>query len=222
MATDRLKIYNGALLICGERAIAALTDNNAPRRALDEVWNDGGVRYCIEQAQWKFAMCASKFTYDTSITPTWGYRRAFAKPSDWVLTSAVCTDEYFRSPLTQYSDEVGFWFADQDDLYIRYVSDAATYGSNLAAWPASFTEYVKTYFASRIVATLTADEGRRKAILEPRTGLLSRNLLLAKSRDAMTDPPKFPVVGGWVRSRHAGGRGGGRYGDGGSSGSLIG
>lgn len=222
MATDRLKIYNGALMICGERGLSALTDNNEPRRLLDEVYNDGGFRYCIEQAQWKFAMRAAKFSYDTSITPTWGYRRAFGKPSDWVETSAVCTDEYFRVPLLQYSDEVSFWFADQDELYIKYVSDGAAYGMNLAAWPASFTEYVKTYFASRIVAKLTADEGRRANILEPRTGLLSRNLHLAKSRDAMTDPPKFPVSGMWVRARYGGGRGGGRYGDGGNSGSLLG
>jgi hypothetical protein len=159
MATDRLKIYNGALLICGERAIAALTDNNAPRRALDEVWNDGGVRYCIEQAQWKFAMCASKFTYDTSITPTWGYRRAFAKPSDWVLTSAVCTDEYFRSPLTQYSDEVGFWFADQDDLYIlRFRRVHLWKNSGAVTSPRNTSRRLRQ--PDRCDAT--ANEGRRK------------------------------------------------------------
>lgn len=220
MATDRLKIYNGALMICGERSLAALTDNNEPRRALDEVWNDGGVRYCLEQAQWKFAMCASKLSYDTGITPPFGYTRAFAKPADWVLTSAVCTDEYFNNPLTRYSDEVGFWFADLDEIYVKYVSDGASYGSNMAAWPASFTEYVKSYFASRIVLKVTADEKRRNTILAPKEGLLSRNLVLAKSRDAMTDPPKFPPTGSWVSARR--GAGGGRYGDGGSSGNLIG
>ncbi len=222
MATDRLKLYNGALMICGERSLAALTDNNEPRRLLDEVWNDGGVRYCLEQAQWKFAMCSSKLSYDTGITPPFGYHRAFAKPTDWVLTSAVCADEYFNSPLTQYSDEVGFWFSDLDEIYVKYVSDAAAYGANLAAWPASFTEYVKSYFASRIIVKITADEKRRGAILYPRTGLLSRNLLLAKSRDAMTDPPKFPVAGTWVNARRGGHRGGGGFGDGGGSGSLIG
>ena len=221
MATDRLKIYNGALLICGERSLAALTDNNEPRRILDEVWNDGGVRNCLEQAQWKFAMVSAKLSYETAINPSFGYRRAFAKSTDWVLTSAVCVDEYFNTPLTQYSDEVGYWFADHDEIYVKYVSDGASYGANLAAWPSTFTEYVKSYFAGRIILKLTADKGRRDAILAPREGILSRNLLLAKSRDAMTDPPKFFPSGTWSSARRGDGRGG-RFGDGGSSGNLIG
>jgi hypothetical protein len=53
-------------------------------------------------------------------------RGAFAKPTDWVDTSAVCQDEYFRVPLLQYADEVGYWFADLDEIYVKYVSDGAT------------------------------------------------------------------------------------------------
>ena len=46
MATDRLKLYNGALTIIGERSIASLTTNEESRRLLDNQWNDGAVRYC--------------------------------------------------------------------------------------------------------------------------------------------------------------------------------
>src|SRR4051812_14499694 len=80
MATDRLKIYNGALLICGERSLATLTENREPRRLLDQVWQEGGVQYCLEQGQWKFAMCASKFEADTSYTAQFGYTNRFQKP----------------------------------------------------------------------------------------------------------------------------------------------
>lgn len=221
MATDRLKLYNGALTLVGERAIATLNDNVEGRRLLDNEWNDGAIRYCLEQGQWKFAMCTSMFNYDTSITPPFGYRRAFAKPDDWIVTSAVDCDEYFRVPLLQYSDEVGFWFADVDTIYVRYVSDGAGYGADMARWPATFTEYVKAYLASKIVAKLTADLTRREQILHPRTGVLAKNLLIAKNKDAMADPPKYPAQGRWTRSRQ-GGRYRGRFGDGGSSGSLIG
>ena len=221
MATTRLKLYNGALLLCAERSIATLTDAVESRRLLDEVWNDGGVRFCLEQGQWKFAMCGAKFSYNTAIVPAWGYSRAFAKPTDWCVTSAVCSDEYFQVPLTQYRDEAGYWYADQDEIYVDYVSDAATYGGDLAKWPASFTEYVKAYFASRIVTKLSGDEKRREAILHPRTGILAQNLLIAKNRDAMSDPSKFPPTGSWAKAR-MGGRYRGRFGDGGSSGSLIG
>jgi hypothetical protein len=107
VATDRLKIYNGALLLCGERQLATLSENREPRFLLDLVWNDGGVRYCLEQAQWHFAMRSSRFDYDPSIVPEWGFNRAFTKPDDWVSTSGVFQDEFMKTPLTDYADEQG-------------------------------------------------------------------------------------------------------------------
>jgi len=219
--TDRLKIYNGALMYCGERSLAALTDNTEGRRLLDDVWNDGGVHYCLEQGQWKFAMVGAMFNYDTAIQPSWGYRRAFGKPTDWCATSAICSDEYFRVPLIAYRDEANFWYADQDYIYVNYVSDLPQYGMNLAAWPASFTEYVKAYFAGRVVAKLSQDEKRRANLTAHRTGIIDQNLLIARNKDAMADPAKYPAQGRWTRSRQ-GGRYRGRFGDGGSSGQLIG
>lgn len=224
--TDRLSIYNGALLMCRVRTIASLTVNEESRRLLDQVWNDGGVRYCLERGQWRFAMCASKFNRDTAITPPFGYPNAFAKPTDWVDTSAVCQDEYFKTPLLQYADEVGFWFAAIDPIYVKYVSDGANYGGNLAGWPASFTEYVKAYFASRIVGKVAQDRSTVEHVAGPKGdgegGLVKQNLLTAKNRDAMAGPATFPAQGSWVRSRYGNGSRRGPFGDGGSPGSLIG
>ncbi len=221
MATDRLKLYNGALMLVGERRLASLSENREPRALLDEVWNDGGVRHCLEQAQWKFAMRTAMLEYDTSVTPSFGYQYAFPKPTDWVNTSAVCQDEYFRSPLLQYSDEIGYWFADITPIYVKFVSDSSDYGTNYANWPSSFTEYVKTYFASRIVGKLTGKDSLRDRILAKRSGLLDQALLEAKNRDAMAGPTTFAARGLWTRSRWGNGRGG-PLGDGGSPGSLIG
>lgn len=181
MSTSRLKLYNGALMYCGTRAIASLTVNEEPRRLLDEIWDDGGVRWCLEQGQWRFAMRTSTFTYDTNVTPDFGYRRAFAKPSDWVATSAVCSDEYFNTPLLQYADEAGYWFADIDDIYVKYVSDHADFGGDMSLWPASFTEFVKAYFASRIVHKLPGGTTLIERITHPKTGILARCLLDRKS-----------------------------------------
>ena len=217
MATSRLKIYNGALLICQSRSLASLTVNEEARHALDEVWNDGGVRHCLEQAQWKFAMRGSEFTYDPAITPDWGYRRAFEKPSDWIATSAVCTDEYFNSPLTQYADEAGYWFADMDTLYIKYVSDGANYGADLSKWPYTFTEYVKHFFARKVAPRLPGAKVTAEAILK----LEDKALTLAKNKDAMAGPTTFPARGSWVQARF--GRGAPNRRDGGGrSGNLIG
>jgi hypothetical protein len=215
MATDQLKIYNGALQVVGESELASLTEVRESRRQLDLVWNDGGVRFCLEQGQWNFAMRASRFDYSTQITPSFGYLRAFDKPTDWVATDAVCTDEYFQNPLTRYEDEVSFWFADEDQLFVRYVSDSDNYGMNLAKWPYSFTEYVKAHFAAKIVRKIPGASDRVKDVLTHEERMLRK----AKNRDAMGEPPRFLAPGRWVISRH---RGNTARRDRGNRGSLIG
>jgi hypothetical protein len=220
MATDRLKIYNGALQNCKLRSIASLTVNEESRRELDTVWNDGGVRYCLEQGQWLFARRTSKFTYDTAIEPQFGYRYAFAKPSDWVNTAGIASDEYFNCPLNQFNDEAGYWYADLTEIYVRYTSDDTNYGMDMAKWPNSFTEYVKMYFASKVVGKLTSDTARETAILEPRRGLLAVALNIAQNRDTQSEPAKFLPQGQWSRSRMRGATGDWR--DGGNRNRLIG
>lgn len=197
MATDRLRLYNGALLACGERSLATLTESREGRFLLDDVWNDDGVRYCLEQGQWKFAMRSSQLVFNPSLEPDFGYRRGFTKPTDWVATSAVCSDEFFKTPLLEYADEVGFWFADIDTIYVRYVSDHVAFGGDFSKWTSTFTDYVKSYFASRIVFKLSADQTRHESVAK----LAKHNLMVAKNKDAMAGPAKFPPQGNWVLSR---------------------
>src|SRR5258708_823139 len=121
--TDKLSLYNGALTeFLGERKLANLTENREPRRVLDEIWDGGALRYCLEQGLWNFAMRTIQLTYSPSVEPDFGFRYAFDKPTDWVRTAALCVDEFFRCPLLQYNDEAGFWFADIDTIYVRYIS----------------------------------------------------------------------------------------------------
>jgi len=215
VSTSRLAIYSGALLLCGERSLASLTENREPRRALDEVWNDGGVHQCLEQGQWKFAMNATQFDYDPSIAPSWGYHYGVTKPSDWCATSAVCSDEYFRAPILAYEDSAGVWWCDLQTIYVRYVSDDTLFGLNLANWPATFTDYVKAYFASRIIVRISNDQKRWAAINE----IVKHNLGVAKNKDAMAGPALVPPPGSWNQART---RGTYRRDGGGTSGSLIG
>jgi len=223
MATSRLKLMNGALLICGVRQLASLSENVESRHLLDNVWNDGGVDTCLSEAQWRFAMRAQKLDYSASITPEFGLRRAFEKSTDWLLTSAVCQDEYYRTPLLQYTDEAGILYSDLDEIYVKFVSNDSGYGGNLALWPPTFTEYVKHYFAAKIIGKVAAiDSPRAVTLLTPRTGLLDRALENARNRDAISEPTRFMPQGSWGRARN-GGRSGSRSGfDGGNQNSLIG
>lgn len=211
--TTRLALYNSALLLCGERSLASLTEEREPRRLLDTVWDGGGVRYCLEQGLWNFAMRAVEIEYDPTVTPSFGYSRAFDKQTDWVRTAGVCSDEFFNVPLLQYVDEVDYLFCDLDTIYVRYVSDHDDFGGDLGKWPGTFTEYAAAYFASKIVHKLTADKQQRAYVLEE-----ARRLRIdARSKDAQGDPTAFPPRGSWISSRW-----GNRRSDRGSRNTLIG
>lgn len=227
MATDRLKIYNGACLLLGEIGLnptTGLTENREIRTLLDAVWDDGGVRFCLEQAQWHFAMRTSRFDYDPSITTQYGLSKAFSKPSDWVLTSGVFAEEYLQTPLLEYADEAGYWYADLDEIYVRYVSDDASYGTNYASWPATFTDYVKAYFAGRIVHRIPSASKKIEFLLgpsgRPDKGWVNYCLQIAKNKAAMALPTTFPSRGTWASARHRNTHPGRR--DGGSITNLIG
>jgi hypothetical protein len=135
--------------------------------------------------------------YDTSIQPGFGYHYAFQKPTDWVLTSALCVDEFFTTPLTRYVDETGFWYADLTTVFVRYVSNDANYGGDMSKWTESFREYVEAHFASKIILKLSNSDEELKRI-EDKTKELR---LKAKSNSAMADPTSFPARGNWSNSR---------------------
>lgn len=212
MATTQLSLYNGALLKLKERELASLSENVEARRALDKAWNNGAaVKYCLEQGYWNFAMRTAKFTPDTDFTRAFGYRYRYTKPADFVQLAALCTDEYFRNPLNGYTDEAGCWFAEENPIYVSYVSNDDDYGLNLARWPETFVDLVEFYLADIVAGRLTGDADQVKKDLE-------RALKMAKNRDAMNEPTKFLPQGNWTRARQGGFSGRDR----GNRGQLIG
>ena len=214
MSTTRLELYNDALTSLGERTLASLTENREPRRLLDVVWDAGAVDYCLELGQWNFAMRSVKLEYSPSVEPPWGYNRAFDKPTDYIRTCGVCSDEFFRTPLLGYVDEANYWFASLDVIYVRYVSNDDEYGLDMNKWPKTFDKVVSSHLAAEIAWKLTQSEKRVAAA----NALLDKRLTRARSNDAMNQPTEIPAPGRWVTSR---GRSGGS-GDRGNNGSLIG
>jgi hypothetical protein len=208
-SANKLIIYNGALLFIGERSLSALTDNVESRRLLDRVWDGGGVDKCLERGQWKFATRASKLDYTSSITPddSFIYNRAFEKPSDLIRLCALCSDGGFKSPLLDYDDNSGFWFASLDELYIQYVSNDGSYGTDYSLWPGSFKRFVEAWFGCEIVLKLTQSESKEELKKKEMNKLLSE----AKSKDAMDGPTKFMPPGRFRADRH-GSRGSSDYG----------
>lgn len=198
--TDQLSLYNGALRHVKQRRLALLTDESEPRRLLDDVWTDGARNFVLEQAEWKFATRSGRVDYTPSVEPPFGYRYAFSKPADWLRTAALASDEYFRTPLNDFSDENGFWFADLQSIYVKWISNAPTFGLDYSKWPQSFTLYVECYLGWLISPRLlkTKDEVDE---LESR---MDRYLISAKSKDALNGPTSFPPTGSFVRARAGG------------------
>lgn len=204
MAYTRLQLYNDALLMCGERAVASLTVNEEARRLLDQVWTNNGVNGCLEEAQWMFAMRTVRVDYDPGIEPDFGYAHAFDKPTDWILTSALCSDDFFQQPLLRYTDESSYWFSDLETIYVRYVSNDSSYGGDMSKWPRSFCEFVAAHFASKIIMKVSNDKDRIEMFLRPDApikGVRGQALMHAKSRCAMGGPTQFSARGNWSQSR---------------------
>lgn len=195
----------------------SLSANAESRRALDTEWDGGGVRACLRQGYWNFAMRTSQLDYNPSIEPSFGLRRVFDKPTDWVRTAAICSDEFLRCPLigSQFRDEKQFWVADIDTIYVSYVSSDLDFGGDLSSWPEDFTDFVAAHFAWKIAKRLTGsteEEANAKDTMKMRRAE-------CKGADAMDGPPQIPPLGTWSSARL------GRYSsrrDGGSRTKLIG
>lgn len=197
MATTRLLLYNAAVLKLGERQLSSITENREPRRVLDVIWDTGFVDYVLEQGLWNFAMRSVALTYSPSSTPAFGLNRAFDKPTDWVRTAALCHDEYFKEPLNQYADEGGFFYAEQDTIYLRYVSNDSNVGGDLSLWPQSFVKFAAATLAAEAAKRITHHEGKVAAL----EAEVKEEHKKALSKDAMNEPTAFPPRGSWTRSR---------------------
>lgn len=193
----QLSIYNGALLNLGERRLVALTDENESRRACDDAWNRDLMRRALSAAQWNFATRSVKLEYNPSLDPAFGYLYTFDKPTDWIRTLAFCSDDHYDFPMERYDDEGDNWHADIQEVFVKYCSDHASFGGNLAGWPVEFTTYIEWRLASEIALRLTRSidaEGRAIAMTE-------RALLAAQNTNAMNKPSRRPPMGSWASSR---------------------
>lgn len=199
--TTRLALYNGALRNCAERKLASLSENVETRRLLDDIWDDGAVRYVLELAQWKFAIRTVSLTYSPSIsdpTAELGYAYAFDRPTDLVRTIGVSASSTFAQPLLDYKTEGAYWWASIDTLYIRYISDDDEFGSDMSLWPQSFVKLFQAYLARELAPRLKnfSDTDRINAEFKVK-------LADAKAKDAMEGPSVSMPSGSWVRSRGA-------------------
>lgn len=192
---SQLNVYNDALRLVGERQLVSLTENREPRRLLDAAWVNA-QKYCLEQGQWNFAIRSQRLSYSPSVEPPFGYRYAFNKPDDYVRTVAFCSDEYFTCAILNYTDEAGFWFCDEQDIYLRYVSNDEAFGLDTSLWPETFGKFIAAYLALEIAPRI---KNANDIDVIQRTYRMCKADALTK--DAIQEPTKRIPPGEWVSSR---------------------
>ena len=201
MAT-KLTIFNGALAALGKRSLVALTDPVEERRVLESLWDNDFINGCLEMGEWNFAIRSVTSAEDPP-APAFGYEHRHAKPADWRRTVRISANESFNPPLDEYSDEGGYWYVNHETIYVQFVSSHPSYGGNMAQWPRTFSEYVELNLAMRAAPRLLTNE-EKQAKMAGEYGLVSmtnKALANAKSKDAANQPPEFPPMGSWARSR---------------------
>lgn len=201
--TSQLSLYNSALRRCNERKISALTDNVPARFHLDAVWDEDPIQLMLEKYLWKFARRTMEWNYNPAYTPDFGHQYAFDKPSDYVRLVAISADENFSEPLRNYDPENGFWYADFETIYIKYVSNDSDYGKDYSKWTKLFESMVACYLAYQLAVALNKSDSDLKRLEHE----MNQYRKEAANLDAMEDPTRFPTQGTWTRSRRGSPRG---------------
>lgn len=165
---------------------------------MDDAWDDA-CAYCLEAGFWNFAMRAIQADASASVTPTFGYQYATAKPVDFVRLYNFGSTATFDPPLLDVVDEPNYWFSNVDPLYVKYVSNDTAYGMDLSLWSESFADYHATRLAVKTCKRITGkfpDDVMKKQEKDA--------LAIARSKDAMDEPVGFPPRGTWTLSRRGG------------------
>lgn len=196
---DKLEIYKGALQLLGNAAgLSSLTEVNAARSALDDVWSPS-VDYMLTKGLWNFAMRTVALSADEDVDPEFGHTYAFSKPDDWVRTAGISDTGSFSDGFEQYDDENGYWYASVDPLYVKYVSSDVNYGWNIGSWRQPFAQAMEAFLAFKSGLPISSDRGNRNDMYKLFKDLLKE----AKSIDAADERVQMRPAGRLVRSRIA-------------------
>lgn len=190
MATQ-LSLYQGACLLIKQRPVATLVENTIPRVSLDAVYTSV-LQFMLEAAEWKFAVTTAALT--PASTPTFGYAHYFSKPADYVRIVNMSVSPTLWPALIDFTEQGQQWAANCNPLYVRYVSNDASFGTNLAKWTAYFERAFMYELAYRVAPHLTKMSTEDMATLgKDRDAALET----AKQHDVITQPiDQVPVDSG--------------------------
>lgn len=155
MAIDKLKVYNEALILIGERTLVSLTENIEQRRLLDSAFDFGAIKYCLEIVKPAFSRKTSKLTVSVP-SDSHDLDNVFTLPNDWITTVEVYSDSRLDQPISRYINEDRTISCEYDTIFVRYVS--SNNEEVYTKWSQSFGLVVSTYLAREISTRLTPEQ----------------------------------------------------------------
>jgi len=155
MAIDKLALYNNALLLLGQRKLAAIDEDREPRHLLDDAYDLEATTYCLEIVQPHFASKVSTLS-TPAVSSDHDLDSVHTLPADFVKLTALFSDAKLDQPITRYIIVGNTIACEYDIVYMRYTSDALK--ETWANWTPSFLRVVAAYLAREISIKLAPNQ----------------------------------------------------------------
>jgi hypothetical protein len=183
-------ICNSALIKLGASTITSLTEGSKNANLCAEQY-DKTRQALLRQHPWNFAVARAKLAQLAS-PPAFEFDHAYQLASDWLRTLAVSDDESGLGAV-EYRIEGRTILSNADDVYLRYVKDAADPND----MDASFREALAWLLAADLAIAITQSSTTREQMLQG----LQTVLVAARSIDAIEDFPESEPEPGWLAGR---------------------
>jgi len=155
MAATKLGLYNDALLLLGQRALSTDTEAREPRYDLDNLYNNGGVDYCLEIGRPRYASKLVSLTGAAPVAVTQFAWQIDLPDADFLALDGVFADGKLEQKVKKFYREADYILCDFQSVYVRYIVDFAT--SGLTNMTPSFGRVVSAYFARELSVKLDPD-----------------------------------------------------------------
>lgn len=183
MATE-VSVCSNALLRLGAHPINSFDEGNPNGSNIEHVRLASNLwptirRSVLRAATWN---CAIKRVLLSPVAeaPAFGFRRQFNRPSDWLRTIKIGTDERDRF---HYRMEGGTFLADIDALPLVYVFD----NTNPASWDSALVGAVEIAMAHAMAYAVTGSTSLRAELREELRDVLAQ----ARNVDGQDEPAEI-------------------------------
>jgi hypothetical protein len=191
---SKLGIFNEALRAIGDLRLASLTEDVEARYVFDDAWEDV-VEFVFTEGLWNFATMTATIEADPGQTPIPGFSFVFNKPTNWVRTITISPNSLFTDEAV-YRDENDRIYANWDELYIRYISNAKAIDAEVPNWPTGFSSAVAAYLAKECAQRISGNSERAEALAKD----YKEALATAKNKDALDQSKMILRPGNWIRA----------------------